>query len=732
MTKKMLIETGADEVRVAIVEDGTLVDYDLELRSDTTIKGNIYKGIITNVERSLAAVFVDFGANKQGFLPFSEIMPEALLDTRKRDDKASIADLVHRHQEVIVQVTRDEMGHKGAALTSYLSIAGRYCVLMHSDDGRGGVSRKIVDEEARKKAREILSKLKFPEGLGVIVRTAGMDRTKTDLQRDLSALTRTWKSVEKAAKVGRAPTLLYREPDIVVRTIRDYLLPNIHEIIIDDQDEFDDAVEFFNATMPRQQNLLSLYQDNAPLFSQLGIEEQINTTLSRKVRLPSGGEIVIDQTEALIAIDVNSARSTKEKDHEETVYKTNLEAADEVAKQLRLRDLGGIVVIDFIDHAQTKHDRAVEKALKDAMKADKARTSMGRISSHGTLELTRQRLRRAHSIAGSTLCPTCQGSGRVMDPATRALAVLRELRRRANVDPRAIQRITAHVDVDTANLLLNEQREAVRRIEQNTAVEIFVQANPQQALSEPQYKESKRERRLSDLAYQALIRAPALNPTVNEPRQASASAAGQDKAAQNHEPDDFDIDVEVDIEDEAAQEAAMATQQPPADAGHSPEAAGETSKKRSRRRRGARGKKDKQTEAGDEKNQPTASNLKATEVHKSAEQQDSREKDPAPPRSQDQSPRQPHPATQQAAAKSSADVARLVPVSDDPLTEALFGPGPIDPDFVVQFSQDQQTSETDEAPKKKRRRRRRKPKTQQGEGEPGQTETAPGEANAQS
>ena len=681
MTKKMLIETGSDEVRVAIVEDGHLVDYDIELRSDTTIKGNVYKGIITNVERSLAAAFVDFGASKQGFLPFSEILPEALLDKVKNTDKP-IGEILHRHQEIIVQVTRDEMGHKGAALTSYLSFAGRYCVLMHSDDGHGGVSRKIVDEKARKKAKEILSKLKIPEGLGVIVRTAGMDRTKTELQRDLSALIRTWKSVEKSSKLGRAPTLLYREPDIVVRTIRDYLLPDIKEIIIDDQDEYADAVDFFNATMPRQKGLLSLYQDKLPLFTSMGVEEQISQTLSRKVRLPAGGEIVIDQTEALVAIDVNSARSTKEKDHEETVYKTNLEAAVEVARQLRLRDMGGIIVIDFIDHAQSKHDRAVEKALKDALKIDKAKTSVGRISNHGTLELTRQRLRRAHSLSGSSLCPVCGGSGRVLDPGTRAQSVLRELRRKATHDPRNIESVSVHIDVDTANVLLNDQRQQLIAIERSSGVRILVMADVQTPLGEPQYKENKRNRRLSELAYQNLVEQ--LNPQAH----VQAHNAAQPQQDQNNSESAHKAKIKH--VQPHAQNAVKAAK--PVETAHTGDASIEDS---SSPQKSGRRKQSKKSEKA-----------ASTELAVTA-QSDKKHAQNAPSQNA--------PQDKAAAHKPHKDrAAGIVPVSQDPLTEALFGPGPVDPDFVPDFAPQltgQNENGDSAAPPKKRRRRRRKPKT---------------------
>ncbi|MFH1807379.1 MAG: Rne/Rng family ribonuclease [Pseudomonadota bacterium] len=660
MSKKLLIETCADEARVAIVEDGRLIDYDIEVQSKHTLKGNIYKGVVANVERALAAAFVDFGPSKQGFLPLSELHPEAVVGSRSGNtEPLRSAEQLRRGHEVVVQVTRDEIGHKGAALTSFLSIAGRYCVLMHSGDGRGGVSRKIEDEDERKKAREILDKLKVPEGLGVIVRTAGMGRTKTELQRDLNLLQRTWKSVDKTARIGRAPTLLYREPDLVVRTIRDYLLPDIDQILVDDPDEYQEALEFFNATMPRQSQLLTLYQGSTPLLAAHGVEDAIASTWERIVKLPSGGEIVIDQTEALVAIDVNSARSTKEKGHEDTVYKTNLEAAVEVARQLRLRDLGGIIVVDFIDHAQRKHDRDVEKALKDALKADKAKTSLGHISRNGTLELTRQRLRRAHDAVGSSPCPACGGSGRIRDPASRASEVMRELRRRATADAAAVASVRAVVETDLANLLNSQRRGELVELQQSSGVEVYVHASEAPGAA-PRYLETKRPRRLSDTEL-ALLLAPA--PSV---QQAALPALTLALAATEDLDDDEEPEEAVDADSEASDPPESGT--------------AEVRKKRRRRRR----------KSGKAQPSTVEANPEAAETETVSGPDDAA----VTSRRGKVTPAQPE--------------VRVEPAFADPLEEALFGRGPLPADAEIHFDQEEEAAPADPATRRKRRRRRRR------------------------
>ncbi len=676
MTKKMLIETSSDEARVAIVQDGKLVDYNIEARASATLKGNIYKGLITNVERGLAACFVDFGVPKQGFLPFSDIRADALIGLKGKTEGQKVQDLLRRRGEVVVQVTRDELGSKGAALTCDLSVAGRYSVLMHSEDGRGGVSRKIEDESARKKAKEILSKLKVTEGLGVIIRTAGMDRTKTELQRDLSALLRTWKSVQKAAKIGRAPTLLYREPDIVVRTIRDYLLPDVTEVLVDDPDEYADALDFFQEAMPKQKELLRLYRGNQGLFAAHGVEDQITSTWDRKVRLPSGGEIVIDQTEALVAIDVNSARSTKEKGHEETVFKTNLEAAEVIARQLRLRDMGGIVVIDFIDHAQRKHDREVEKALREAMKPDKAKTTLGRISRFGTLELTRQRIRRAHTAVGTMVCSSCDGRGRVRDLATRGLEVLRNLRQRAGKDPAGIESVIATVDVELANHLLNTRRDDLVSIEQASAVRVQVHADPQVSQSSARYSETRRSRKLSETELTALV-APAPEPPSEPVVRAPRVAAPVDD-----EPE-FDDENENDNDSEEA------------------EASAEPRKKRRRRRRRKPSNGTDTEAASATGGEDTCAGGGGTSSGADAASDD-----------------EPEPAS----SDTVFELDELGGELDDPLEEALFGAGPLAPGFQLQLDSESEgsspgseTAEETSAPKRKRRRRRRRKPRSEGE-----------------
>ena len=413
MTKLMIVNAKmAEEVRVAILQKNRLLDLDIETQSRTKQKGNVYKGIVANIEDSLEAAFIEYGEGRQGFLPLSELRPSLFpngVKPRSRGkDRPKISDVLERGQEIVIQVTKDEIGNKGAAVTTYLSIPGRYLVMMHSDDTGGGISRKIDDHRARKRARALLSALDVASGMAVIIRTAGMNRSREDLFRDFKALAKTWDRIDKGSQLGRAPTLLYREPELVVRTIRDYLSPDIKEIVIDNEDEFEDTA-YFDERMPDLVKILSLYDGKQPIFENYGIEAAIDELYDRNVKLPSGGELVIDQTEALVAVDVNSSKSTKEDDHESTVYKTNLEAADEIARQLRLRDLGGIVVIDFIDMAARKHVREVEKRLKDAMRSDKARVKTGRIGDNGTLELTRQRLRQAHRLISYVNCPHCQG-----------------------------------------------------------------------------------------------------------------------------------------------------------------------------------------------------------------------------------------------------------------------------------------------------------------------------------
>lgn len=459
MSKEIIINADmAEEIRIAILENHRLADLDIEAQSRTKHKGNIYKGIISNIEDSLDAAFIEFGEGKQGFLPLSEVRPELFPEEYRNQKRVKVSDVLERGQEIVVQVTKDEIGNKGAAVSTYLSLPGRYVVLMHSDDSGGGISRKIDNESARQAARDMLSRLNVPEGMAVIIRTAGMTATRQDLYRDFRALCEIWQQINKGAQLGRAPTLLYREPDIVVRTIRDYFSSEVTKVVIDDEEEYEDALRYFTDHMPDLVKVLERHKKKEPIFYHFGIEQAIEELFERQVKLHSGGYIVIEQTEALVSIDVNSGRSTKEDGHEATVYKTNLEACDELARQLRLRDFGGIVVVDFIDMVSSKHKRDVEKRLKEAMRADKARIKLGRISENGTLELTRQRLRQSHHLISHVSCSHCKGTGRVRDAQGLAIMALRRISGQLSKRRVQLSSLTVRLPVEIANVLNNQKR----------------------------------------------------------------------------------------------------------------------------------------------------------------------------------------------------------------------------------------------------------------------------------
>lgn len=474
MSREIIINANlAEEVRIAIIEGGRLVDLDIETAVKAKHKGNIYKGIISNIEDGLDAAFVEIGEARQAFLPLSEVRPSMYPPELKDKKKVKISDVLCRGQEVVVQVTKDEIGTKGAAVSTYLSLPGRFVVLMHSDESGGGISRKIDSESARSAARDMLSRLSVPENMAVIIRTAGMNGTKADLFRDFRVLCETWQQIDKGAQLGRAPTLLYREPDIVIRTIRDYFSSDVTRIVIDDEEEYEDALTYFREYMPDLVQLLERHRKREPIFHYFGIEKAINELFDLEVKLPSGGYITIEQTEALVSIDVNSGSSTKEEDHEATVYKTNLEAADEIARQLRLRDMGGIVVIDFIDMVSRWHRRDVERRLKDLMHHDKARVKMGRISENGILELTRQRLRQSHSLISRIICSHCNGTGRVRDTQGLALAALRKIAGYLS-KKRQLSKLTVRVPVEVANLLNNRKRKDLLSMCESFEIELDI------------------------------------------------------------------------------------------------------------------------------------------------------------------------------------------------------------------------------------------------------------------
>ncbi|MGN6093494.1 MAG: ribonuclease E, partial [Luteibacter jiangsuensis] len=471
--KRMLINaTQREELRVAIVDGQNLYDLDIEIPSREQKKANIYKGRITRVEPSLEACFVDYGAERHGFLPLKEVAREYF--NPNAEGKSNIRELLKEGQEIIVQVEKEERGNKGAALTTFISLAGRYMVLMPNNPRAGGVSRRIEGED-RQALKEAMEHLSVPDEMGLIVRTAGMGRDAEELQWDLDYLLQLWKSISAAANSQKAPFLIYQESKLFIRALRDYLRNDIGEILIDEESLFNDARDFVQQVMPNNLRKLKLYQDPTPLFSRYQIETQIESIFERNVRLPSGGSIVIDQTEALTAIDINSSKATKGSDIEETAFNTNLEAATEIARQLRIRDAGGLIVIDFIDMDSPRHQREVEERLKDALKADRARVQIGRISRFGLLEMSRQRLRPSLGEATQIVCPRCEGHGHIRSVESLALSTLRLIEEHAMKENTG--QVLVQAPPSVANFMLNEKRASIVEIELRHSVHVVVVAD---------------------------------------------------------------------------------------------------------------------------------------------------------------------------------------------------------------------------------------------------------------
>jgi len=475
--KRMLVNaTQQEELRVAMVDGQKLYDLDIEVPSREQRKANIYKGRITRIEPSLEAAFVDYGAQRHGFLPLKEISPEYFIRQPEPGARVNIRDVLRENQEIVVQVEKEERGTKGAALTTYVSLAGRFLVLMPNNPGAGGVSRRITGED-RDIVRQSLEELNPPEGMGCIVRTAGVGRSIEELRWDLDYLLRVWETILQVVVTRPAPFLIYQEGNAIVRALRDYYSTEIGEILIDDPKVYQEALEFMERVLPESVRKLKLYEDpTVPLFTRFQIESQIESAFAHKVQLPSGGSIVIDHTEALTAIDINSARSTKGEDIEETALTTNLEAADEIARQLRIRDLGGLVVIDFIDMGPHRNQREVENRLREAVKQDRARIQIGRISRFGLLELSRQRLRPSLEESTQSVCPRCNGTGNVRGVESLALAILRLVGEEARKERTA--KVIATLPVDVANYVLNEKREWVQTIQERNNVQIVLIGNP--------------------------------------------------------------------------------------------------------------------------------------------------------------------------------------------------------------------------------------------------------------
>ena len=483
--KRMLINaTQPEELRVAIVDGQKLFNLDIEVPGRELKKANIYKGRITRVEPSLEAAFVDYGAERHGFLPMKEISRSYFTDEAQESGKRpSIKEALKEGQEVIVQVEKEERGNKGAALTTFLSLAGRYLVLMPNNPRAGGVSRRIEGQD-RSELREAMSELEIPEGMGLIVRTAGIGKNHEELQWDLDYLLQLWSAIENSAANRAAPFLIYQESNVIIRSIRDHLRADIGEILIDDESTFNQALQFIRQVMPNNERKLKRYEDRVPLFSRYQIESQIESAFQREVRLPSGGSIVIDHTEALTSIDINSARATKGSDIEETALNTNLEAAVEIARQLRLRDLGGLFVIDFIDMNPSRNQREVENRLKEAMKEDRARVQIGRISRFGLLEMSRQRIRPSLGDSSHQVCPRCDGHGFIRSVDSLALSILRIIEEETLKE--STGRVLAQLPVDVGTYLLNEKRQIIADIEQRHDVEIVLIPNTN--LQTPKYE----------------------------------------------------------------------------------------------------------------------------------------------------------------------------------------------------------------------------------------------------
>lgn len=482
--KRILVNaTQPEELRVAMVDGQKLYDLDIEVPSREQKKANIYKGRITRVEPSLEAAFVDYGANRHGFLPLKEISREFFKSGADLSGRINIRDVLSEGQDIVIQVEKEERGNKGAALTTFISLAGRFLVLMPNNPRAGGVSRRIEGED-REEIREAMAELKIPNGMGAIVRTAGLGRSAEELQWDLDYLQQVWQAVEKAAGEGKAPFLVYQESNVIIRTLRDHLRNEVGEILVDDAAMHAQARDFMQQVMPHNISKLKLYQDSVPLFTRFQIESQIEAAFRREVRLPSGGAIVIDHTEAMVAIDINSARATKGSDIEETALNTNLEAADEIARQLRLRDLGGLVVVDFIDMNVARNQRAVEERLRDALKMDRARVQLGHISRFGLLEMSRQRLRPSLGESSQIVCPRCSGEGRIRGIESLSLSVLRLIEEEAMKDNTG--RIVAQLPVDVATFLLNEKRDIITTTEERCKVDIVLVPNSN--LETPDYE----------------------------------------------------------------------------------------------------------------------------------------------------------------------------------------------------------------------------------------------------
>ncbi len=510
--EKMLINaTQNEEVRVALIKDNVLYDLDVECPGEIKKKGNIYKGIVTRREPSLDAVFVEYGAKRQGFLPLKEISPEYFSQPFDEENPQPVNQLIREGQELLIQVDKEERGTKGAALTTFITLAGCYLVLMPNSPNAGGISRRIEGED-RDEMKEILNQLPVEEPMGLIIRTAGLGKRIEELQHDLEMLITQWQAIKNAYHTQNGPCLIHLEGDVIIRSIRDNLRKSISEIIIDDHVSYVKARQFIELVKPEFLSNVRLYKSHIPLFNFYQIESQIETAFQRQVPLPSGGALVIDRTEALVAIDINSAKSTSGHDIETTAFNTNLEAADEIARQLRLRDLGGLVVIDFIDMNSAKHQREVENRLKEALKADRARIQVGRISRFGLLEMSRQRLRLSLGETSQDVCPRCDGRGTVRNIPSQALSIIRLIEEEALKEKTG--EIHAQMPVDLASYIINEKRDMVQDIEERHHIKIVIIPNPYMIAPHYQIQKIKAEQKQKKASFE-FINQPSVTAPVS-------------------------------------------------------------------------------------------------------------------------------------------------------------------------------------------------------------------------
>jgi ribonuclease E len=525
MSKKILVNAAhTEENRVAIVEDGILTELDIEVAGHEPTKGNIYKAVVVRVETGLQAAFVDYGAERLGFLQIDEINYKTVKPDYNPDQDARrphINDLLHRGQELLVQITKEERGTKGAALTTYISLAGRFMVLMPGSQTRG-VSRKAESDSQRKALKKAMSSIDLAEGVGYIVRTAALDQSREELDRDYRYLLRLYENITALAAKAKAPALIYKESNLIIRSIRDYFTTDMDEVLIDDPEVFREARDFFQMVMPDHVRLVKQHQERRPIFSRYQIEDQIEILNGNKVPLPSGGSIVIDPTEALVAIDVNSGKMSSEQNVEATATKSNLEAAAEVGRQLRLRDLGGLIVIDFIDMRERKHIRQVENELKQSLANDKARVSIGRISQFGLLEMSRQRIKAALTEGTFLTCPHCNGSGHLKSPESQAVALLRRIH--ASAAKGQISRVDAQLPIDVAAYLLNHKREELVELEHRYNLQILLHGNRDYLADQLEIETSKREKEKSakqEYVAAALLPMPAASPAAESAGETS-------------------------------------------------------------------------------------------------------------------------------------------------------------------------------------------------------------------